>query len=186
MNGGTFGGTGSVTGPVTVNSTGSISPGSPTTPIAALNTGALSLSAGSTFVFGMNSNASLSAAADLLNANGTLCDRGFRRFLSISDAGNTVLPANTKFTLISYTGTWDGHAFDTYADDSIITVGANQFVLNYNDTSGGSNFSGGTGTGFVTLTAVPEANSFVLGAAVCLASGVAVARQRLRSKRSEI
>lgn len=68
--------------------------------------------------------------------------------LNISDeAGSPVVLANgTKLTLINYTaGTLTG-TFAGIADDSIITVGANKFIVDYNDTLGGS------GT-FVTLTA---------------------------------
>jgi fibronectin-binding autotransporter adhesin len=58
----------------------------------------------------------------------------------------TILPTGTKLTLIDYTaGTITG-TFNGIADDSSITIGANTFIVDYNDTLGA------TGS-FVTLTA---------------------------------
>jgi hypothetical protein len=51
------------------------------------------------------------------------------------------LSPGSKLTLINYSGTWNNGTFDGYADDSIFTLGANQWQINYNDTAGGSNFS---------------------------------------------
>ena len=68
--------------------------------------------------------------------------------------------ANDKFTLFSYTGTVTG-TFTGLADDSTFTAGGGDWLLNYNDTSAGTN--GGTGTSFVTITAVPEPSAFLLG-----------------------
>jgi hypothetical protein len=52
----------------------------------------------------------------------------------------------------------------TLADDSTFTLGANQWLFNYNDTTGGSNFSGNqTGAAsFVTMTVIPEPNAAML------------------------
>jgi fibronectin-binding autotransporter adhesin len=179
VNGGTFGGTGAVSGSVNVGATAALAPGGASN-IGQLNTGALTLNAGSTFAYEMNSNLSLSAAADLLNANGTNSLTISGATLSITDAGSTALTPGTKFTLISYNGASPG-AFDTHPNLSNITVGANTYVLNYNDTAAGSNFDVGTNTSFVTITvtAVPEAGSFILGALVCLAVGVVVGGKRL-------
>ncbi len=49
----------------------------------------------------------------------------------------------------------------------------NQYVLNYNDTSGGQNFGGGSFANYLTLTstAVPEASAFLFGAIACIALG---------------
>jgi autotransporter-associated beta strand protein len=182
VNGGTFGGTGAVSGSVTVatvSTAATLAPGGASN-IGQLNTGALTLNALSTFAYEMNTNASLSAAADLLNAKGTNSLTISGATLSITDAGSTALTPGTKFTLISYNGASPG-AFDTYPNLSNITVGANTYVLNYNDSSAGSNFDVGTNTSFVTITvtAVPEAGSFILGALVCLAVGVVVGGKRL-------
>jgi hypothetical protein len=133
----------------------------------------------------VSSNASPTPSADLLNVNGDLTLAISGAALSITDVGNTSLPANTKFTLISYAGTWNGNTFDTHPDDSSITVGANTFVLNYNDTSGGS-VNGGSYSSAVTLTltAVPEANAFWLGGALCLVLGLTVGIRKMRGKRA--
>ena len=43
-------------------------------------------------------------------------------------------------------------------NDSQITLGSNTWLFNYNDTVGGSNFTGDQSgaTGFVTMTVIPE------------------------------
>ena len=183
---GTLGGNGAMSGGVTLNG-GTLSPGTSSGNIAALGTGALSFNSGSTFAYELDSNASPTPAADLINAAGALNIALSGAALTIADLGNTVLPANTKFTLISYSGTWNGNTFDTYADDSTITVGADQFVLNYNDTSAGS-VNGGSFTNAVTLTltAVPEANAFWLGGALCLVVGLTVGTRKMLGKRAAV
>jgi hypothetical protein len=45
--------------------------------------------------------------------------------------------------LISDAGTLNGGTFDGYADGRLVTVGVNQYMLNYNDTSGSKNFGDG-------------------------------------------
>ena len=132
----------------------------------------------------MNSGASLAAAADLLNVGGGLTIAATGATLSMSDAGSTVLAPGTKFTLISYSGAWNNNTFSGFADDSTITLGVNQFVLNYNDISAGSsNFGGGSFTNAVTLTAVPEASAFWLGGAICLVVGLTVGTRKMLAKR---
>jgi hypothetical protein len=103
--------------------------------------------------------------------------------LALSDAANTVFAPATKFTLISYAGTWDGGTFDTYADDSLLTVGVNDYVINYNDTTAGVNFGGGpTGIRYVTLTAVPEPAAVLFGGLVSLMLGAAYSSRRLLAR----
>lgn len=67
--------------------------------------------------------------------------------------------ANDKFTLFSYSGTLTG-TFAGLADDSNFTAGGGDWLINYNDTTGGEN--GGTYSNFVTITAVPEPNAAML------------------------
>ena len=65
--------------------------------------------------------------------------------------------ANDKFTLFGYTGTETGtfkFGGASLADDTTFTAADGIWKINYNDTSAGLN--GGTGTSFVTVTAVPE------------------------------
>ena len=69
VNGGTLGGIGSITGGVTVNSGGILSPGES---IKSLASGALTFNTGSTFAYGMNSNFGSAVAADLQIVNGNV------------------------------------------------------------------------------------------------------------------
>jgi autotransporter-associated beta strand protein len=169
--GGTLAGSGRVTGHVIVNGGGTLAPGNS---IESLDVGSLSFNpGGSTFDVELDTNASLTAAADLVNANGNLGIFA-GAILALADLGNTLLADGVKFTLISYAGAWNGGTFDGYADDSLVTVGVNTYRLNYNDTSSGQNFGGGAYANKVTLTAanttaVPEASSFIFGGIVCLA-----------------
>jgi autotransporter-associated beta strand protein len=185
--GGTLAGSGAVTGAVTINSGGTLAPG---TSIESLDTGALSFASGSTFSVELNSSAPLSVAADLVNATGDLTIANNLANLSFIASGTAVLSGGTKFTLISYTGTWNGGIFLNRADDSLVTVGVNTYVINYNDTLRGSNFDGGpAGIKYLTLTAVPEASAFVFGGLICLIVGMAYGTRallRLRAVAIEI
>jgi autotransporter-associated beta strand protein len=172
VNSGMLAGNGLIAGAVNVNNGGTLAPGCS---IDALDVGALTFNTGATFDVELDTNASLTAAADLVNANGNLGIFA-GAILAIADLGNTLLTAGTKLTLLSYAGAWNGGTFDGYADDSLLTVSVNQYVLNYNDTSAtpGENFGGGEYAHNVTLTAantaaVPEASSFLFAAVVCIA-----------------
>jgi hypothetical protein len=182
--GGTLQGTGSVAGAVTAS--GTVSPGDS---VGALSIGALSFTATGKFAYEVDSSASLAAAADLLNVNGNLSILAGAA-LNAADVGspNSGLAGGTKFTMISYAGTWDGGIFAGAADDSIVSIGVNEYVINYNDTTGGSNFGGGSYGNYVTLTAiaVPEAGSVLLGSAVCLALGLVIGTRKLNAKRSAV
>jgi autotransporter-associated beta strand protein len=180
--GGTLAGSGRVTGAVAVNNGGTLAPGNS---IESIDVGALTFNTGGTFAYEINTDLSLTAAADLVNANGNLGIFA-GAILALADLGNTILADGTKFTLISYAGTWNGGIFDGYADDSLVTVGVNRYVLNYNDPTGGQNFGGGDYANNVTLTAaVPEASSFIFGAIVCIAlAGVHFGRKLVVRRRS--
>jgi autotransporter-associated beta strand protein len=157
VNGGTLGGTGgSITGLVTINDTGVLSPGAS---IGTLATGELSFTTGSTFLYELNTT---TPAGDRLDANGNLSLAGTVT-LDLADLGSSgLLGLNTKFTMISYSGTWDGNIFDGYADDSAFTLFGNEWRINYNDVSAGS-VNGGAFTNAVTLTVIPEPGSALLG-----------------------
>ncbi|MCU0795626.1 MAG: autotransporter-associated beta strand repeat-containing protein [Akkermansiaceae bacterium] len=150
VNGGTLGGTGSFTGAVAVNTTADLSPGAS---IGTLATGALTLNTGSSFVYELNTT---SVVGDLLNVNGNL-DLNGTVALDLIDLGTAAaLTAGTKFTLISYSGSWtSGDIFNGYADDSIFTFSGNDWLINYDDTPAGA-VNGGSFTNAVTLTVVPE------------------------------
>ncbi len=157
VNGGTLGGTGAISGAVTINVTGVLSPGASINTFA---TGPVTLNNGSTFIYELNTT---SVEADLLNAAGNLGLNGSVD-LTLSDLGSGDLLANgTKFTVISYSGSWNpGDIFAGYADDSTFSMFNNQFRINYDDTPLGS-VNGGAFANAVTLTAVPEPRAALLG-----------------------
>jgi autotransporter-associated beta strand protein len=168
--GGTLGGTGSTTSAVTVASGGTFAPGpitaGPVNGIGAFATGALSVAG--TFAAELDSTASTSVGADLLNLNGNLTLTGSTLNLSDIAGTSTLLGAGTKFTLISYSGTWiNSDTFSGIADGGTVTAGANTFTIDYNDTTPGANFGGGSYSNYVTLTASGAGSgSSVSGAAV--------------------
>lgn len=175
--GATLGGTGSIAGPITVN--GSLSPGAS---IETLDGGAITFSGtGSQFVYELNSNLALAVAADLMNAAGNLLINP-GTVLNLTDLGSTKLTYGTKFTLINYSGSWlqplghpDPNHFLGLPNGSSFTVGQNQWNIRYDDTTGGSNFGGGSlgsGSGYVTITAVPEASAFVTTGLVMLCGAI--------------
>ena len=159
VNGGTLGGNGSFSGAVTVNTTGEISPGAS---IGTLATWALLLNSGSTLSYELNTTAMV---GDLLNVDGNL-DLDGTVSLDLVDLGTaSLLTAGTKFTLISYAGSWTaGDVFDGYADDSMFTFAGNEWLINYNDLTAGS-VNGGAFANGVTLTVVPEPACSLLGLA---------------------
>ena len=168
--GATLGGTGTIAG--AVNVTGILSPGAS---IESLAVGATTFGNGSTFEWEYNSQM---VTADLLDINGSLTLNGSvtLNLVDLAEIGQ-VLANDTKFTLISYTGSWNSGTFSGYADDSTFSFGGMDWVINYNDATGGSNFSGEqtTAAGFVTMTVVPEPSS--LGLAL-LAGGLLATRRR--------
>jgi autotransporter-associated beta strand protein len=188
--GGTLGGTGAVMN-VFVADGGTLAPGAS---IESFDVGALSFDSGATFDYEIDSGETdLNVAADLVNAESLSIAAG--AILAISDAGNTPLALGTKFTLISYSllGGWDGGLF-TYnslllGDDTFLTVGVNQFKIDYNDGEPGDNFTGDTPsndvTNYVTITrenqttAVPEASVFLFGCLACAALGLVAGVRRL-------
>jgi autotransporter-associated beta strand protein len=178
--GGTLGGPGSVSGPVVVNSGGTLAPGDG---IESLSAGSLTFNAGSTFSVEINTSASPSVAADLLSSSGSLSiiDGALLSFANATP-GVTV-PISTKFTLISYqAGTWNGGTFVGLPDDSQFQIGASTFAINYNDTSAGSNFGGGSAVGnsYLTISAVPEASPILFGALACVGTALYTGYRRLR------
>ena len=157
VNGGTLGGTGALTGAVTVNSTGILAAGAS---IESLATGALTFNNASTFLYELNTT---TAQGDLVDVNGNL-DLNGTVTLSLLDLGaGAALANNSKFALISYAGTWTpGDIFNGYADDSVFTLFGNEWLINYDDTSAGS-LNGGAFANAVTLTVVPEPGAVLLG-----------------------
>lgn len=136
-------GSGSVLGSLTVNTL--LSPG--TSP-GTINFADLTLGSASTYTHEVTGG---SNTADLGNVSGTLTISGGAT-LSLNQLGTYTL--GDKFTLFAYpTGTLSG-VFAGLSDDSTFTAAGGDWLINYNDTSAGLN--GGSGTSFVTVTAVPE------------------------------
>jgi autotransporter-associated beta strand protein len=157
---GKLGGSGSVIGGINVS--GILSPGNS---IESLGGGALSFVTGSTYAYELST---LGLNGDLTYSSSTLSIAA-GTILTLADLGaSTALSNGSKLTLISSVGAWNlglfsydaGAGLVTLADDSDITLGANIWRFNYNDTVAGSNFTGDiTGaTNYVTLTVVPEPN----------------------------
>jgi autotransporter-associated beta strand protein len=172
--GATFGGTGSIAG--SVNVSGVLSPGAS---IESFVTGTTTLNSGSSFEWEFNS---ITVTADLLHITGDLNLEGTVELNLIDMATISQLLANdTKFALISYTGSWNTVAFNGYADGSRFNFAGNEWIINYDDTTGGDNFSSDQSgaVGFVTMTVVPEPSS--LGLAL-LAGGFLVTRRRRNGK----
>ena len=74
----------------------------------------------------------------------------------------------TVFAMINYSGTWNGGLF-TYngtplTDGSRFTVGSQQWQIDYNSPTGGSNYTSDylPSSSFVTVMAVPEPGAVAL------------------------
>ena len=83
----------------------------------------------------------------------------------LSARKNTEAPLGTftegdKFTLFAYDGALTG-TFSGLADGATFTDEGGEWMIDYNDTAAGLN--GGTGTSYVTITAVPEPGAALLG-----------------------
>ena len=163
-------GNGSVIGALTVSTALGIGT-SPST-VGTINFGSLSLGTGSL------SLGALSTSTFKLTGGGTTADLGnvFTN-LTINTGAILDLVQNgaytlfNKFTLFSYNGALSGTFKDTLsnvlANNSTFTDAGGQWKINYFDTSPGLN--GGTGTSFVTVTAVPEPSAALLSGLSLLA-----------------
>ncbi len=163
----TLQGSGTIGGSVTVQTGGTLAPGNS---IESIGTGDLSFETGSTYAYELQTNlyaGTPGVSADLTYSTGTL-DIAAGAILTLTDlATSTAVTIGSKITLISYFGGWTSGELFTYLgntlnDNSTFTLGANIWSFDYDDTTGGPNFSADQATGinarFVTLTAVPESN----------------------------
>lgn len=114
----------------------------------------LTLGAGSTYTYELIGGGT---EADLGNISGNLIISN-GAILDLVQLGT--YSANDKFTLFAYTGTVTG-TFARLDDDSVFTALDGAWKINYDDTTAGLN--GGVGTSFVTVTAIPEPASALLG-----------------------
>jgi len=179
---GKLGGTGSFSGSVTVNTGGTLAPGAS---IQTLGSGTVSLNTGSTFAYEVDSGVALGVGADLQKVTGDLNLSGTVT-LTFADLNSIPTPfaLGTTFTLINYSGSWNNGLLTynaaTVADGAIFNTGLNLWELDYNATTGGSNFSGEyAGANFVNITAViPEPSTFLLLAAGGMATLIFRRRRR--------
>lgn len=160
--GATLGGSGSIAGAVTVQ--GTLAPGSS---IESLSSGALSLANGSTFEFEFNSDAAPNAGGDLMLVNGNLSLVGIVNLNMLSDLGLGTLDAGDSFALINYSGIWDNGLFtvdsSTVADGGVFSAAGYDWLIDYDSSTGASNFASDYTTGsFVTVTVIPEPSSLAL------------------------
>lgn len=124
--GATLGGTGAISGALTLEDGATLAPGSS---IESLATGSLTLAATSTVAIEIDSSGTPSA--DVVNVTGTASLAGS---ISLSDiAGSPVaLAGGTKLTLLTYTTGVSGQ-FTGLPEGSILTLGPNTYKLSYVD-----------------------------------------------------
>lgn len=163
---GTLEGTGSTASAINVS--GVLSPGAS---IATFASGTLGMQDASTFEYEVNSSVATASGADLMIVSGDLNLAGTVN-LTLTDLASlaAAFAPDTTFSLINYSGTWNGGLF-TFGGDEIgngesFTAGLNTWRLDYNAAEGGSNFSGeylGGSDSFVNITVVPEPGAALLG-----------------------
>lgn len=141
---------------------------SPGASIQTLGTGTLSFANGSTLFHELNSGVAASLGSDLLIVTGDLNLAGTVG-LSLSDLAltNVEFIEDDVFSLINYTGAWNGGLF-TYqgnelANNEEFTFGLNNWRIRYDAPTGGLNFAGEHVAGsFVNFTVIPEPSSVAL------------------------
>lgn len=183
--GGLLGGSGTISGSITANASGTLSPGAG---IESLTTGAVTLLDQSTFAYEMNSAVPL--AADLLSVTGNLSLSGTVG-LTLTDLATTpsAFAAGTTFSLINYTGSWNSGLFSyggsVLADGGMFTVGSQSWMIDYDASGGGVNFSGEyvPNSSFVNIAAVPEPTSWAMLVAGFACGGYSWWRRRASSAR---
>jgi MYXO-CTERM domain-containing protein len=162
----TLGGTGTISGPVTVNTGANIAPGDGGNNTGTLSTGALTLAATSNFQ--VDINGTTAGTFDQLNVTG-----------GVTLAGNLVVTVGTALTdhptFIIISNVSAGAVVGTFAglaQGATVTSGDNTFTISY---------TGGDGNDVVlTTVTTPEPSTWVAGA---LAFGALAFSQRRRFAR---
>ena len=143
VNGGTLGGTGKMSGGVTIATAtkpGVLAPGIGARPGGLTMVSALTFDSLATYQVDLNSS---SSTADEVVANGVTINSG--ALVSIADLGTGALTIGTAFTVISNTAaTPIAGTFGNLADGSTLIIGSNIYHVSY---------EGGTGND-LTLTVV--------------------------------
>lgn len=164
--GGTLSGVGTISGGSGVSVSGTLSPGNS---IGVLSMENLSLNNNSTFLYEVDSSVAPSDGADLVIADGGLTFTGTVTLaLDNLDLSPEPFALGTTFTLINYSGVWNG-GFLTYNSTSLANLSTFEFNsqlwrIEYNATSGGSNFAWEylAGSSFVNMTVIPEPGTAAL------------------------
>jgi hypothetical protein len=138
---GALSGIGSVSGTVTINSGGVISPGSDTT-IGSLTTGPLSLAGGGSYHLTLNSS---NATADSISATGSVSLGAGVATLAATDLFAQTLLNGTTFTILQSTAGVSGY-FAGLPQGTWFLIGANTYQISYTANSGRS----------VILSVIPE------------------------------
>jgi autotransporter-associated beta strand protein len=168
VNQGTLGGTGSVSGAVTIGDSvigaAIISPGASVGTFTTTST--LSIASDGSYKFELNSNTSTAdkivAAGVSLNSSSTI---------SLADLGSTVLTLGTSFTIIDNTSaTAITGTFSNLADAQIVAIGVNFFEADY---------QGGTGNDLTLTVVVPEPTTIAM---TLFGAGMLVGVQRFRRR----
>lgn len=150
--GATLGGTGDLVGLTTVN--GTLSPGESPGTLSLEN---LTMGDGSELLFELTGGSGSPSSSDLVAVEGSVL-LGSGVTLDLVQLGTHT--EGDKFTLFSYgslTGTFSG-----IAQGEEFNAGGGWWTINYEDDSPGIN--GGNGSGYVTITAIPESSSALAGA----------------------
>jgi MYXO-CTERM domain-containing protein len=173
----TLKGTGTIIGAISASGTVAPGPG-----LGTLSTGALSFTNGSVLALDLNTSSVAGGIgqSDLLTLNGalSLSVGGTVPSLSLTDLGsNVALATGTQFTLLTYTGGWNGGLFrvgaNTIADDATFALGANRYQLDYN--AGGNSVA-------LTVVPIPEPAA---GATLLAGLGTLLGWRRRRPARSQ-
>jgi uncharacterized protein with beta-barrel porin domain len=173
--GGTLGGHGSITGSVTVETGGMIAPG---TSIGSLSSGSVTFTSNSTYQYEVDSSGLIPSGADLMCVQGDLnLNLTKLAFSNVAEVPES-FEVGTLFSLLNYTGTWNGGLFvlgsNILENGEQFFAGQNYWRIDYDAEIGGLNFSEdqfvSSSSRFIniTATAVPEPSSILLGAAASL------------------
>ena len=137
--GATLGGTGIITGSVTVKGTNGVGRLSPGASIESLATGTVDLQNNTALVY--EASPGDANFADLLDITGNLTLTGSVALdLAGADLANPAWGLVT-ISIASYTGTWNSGTFAGWADDSAQLFGGNSWTINYDDLVAGINFT---------------------------------------------
>jgi hypothetical protein len=117
--------------------------------VGALKANHVAFNAGSLFNYEYNSD---QLNADLLNTSDGL-SIGSNVGINLLNLASSPLPLDTKLTLISYAGPWNGGTFTGFPNSHQFSYSGNDFELRYDDTPAGS-LNGGAFASAVTLRAL--------------------------------